>query len=193
MRLKINLKQFNPTQLLVGLSTVVFIGVYFLGERDLLVATKWLFYTMILAFVAGLIFYKNTRSKDWILILGTLFFSGLTVYFDNQTFIKWRPTMINLALATTLIMLYFWKKKPFKHILEKPLDLTLSDNMWVKVNLIWAVYLLCNGALNALVVLLNVSDEFWMNYKTFVSPVITFVFLIVLFVYLHKKSKQNAE
>ncbi len=151
-------------------------------------ATKVLFCATLLSAFISAVFWKTTKAKDWMIIGATLIFSGLTLYFNNENFIKWRPTVINFVLAIGLFVLYFLKKKPFKHLFSV-LELNLPDKTWLLVNVIWASYLLLSAAINALLVLLEVSDDLWMNYKTFVNPILTFIFMIGLFGYLYKKSK----
>ena len=53
----------------------------------------------------------------------------------------------------------------------------LPDTIWRKLTYAWVVFLLMLGGLN-LIVAYNFTEEQWVNYKLFGSPVLLFLFAI---------------
>src|SRR5699024_2009621 len=102
--------------------------------------------------------------------------------------ILWRSTITSGIIGLGLIVLYFLKKTPLEAILGRPLELTLPKEEWVKVNLIWGIYMLVCALLNAIFVL-AFSHETWVLMKTFVIPGLSFFFMLGLFAYLFQKDK----
>ena len=115
----------------------------------------------------------------------SIIFGGLTLAFQNETFIQWKPTIVNWLLATGLIGSHFVGRKNLVHrLLDK--QLTLHDEVWVKLNFGWALGFFVAGALN-LVVAYNFSMEFWVSYKLIGGFALTFLYILITIGYLAKK------
>ena len=101
----------------------------------------------------------------WVSLVLVVVFGGMTLIFQDETFIKWKPTILywifagSMAFATLVL-----KKNPMRALLGE--QLTLPDPVWTKVTLSWIAFFLFMGALN-LIVAFNFPTDTWVNFKLF--------------------------
>jgi intracellular septation protein len=114
-----------------------------------------------------------------------LIFGGLTIYFDNEVFIKMKPTIINLIFA---IILYggMLVKKPLLKILLGA-ALRLEEEGWRILTYRWIGFFIALAVLNEIVWRTQTTD-IWVNFKVFGILPITFIFTMTQFP-LIKKNK----
>lgn len=185
------MRRINIPQIALGATSVAFLAAFFFGGKDLIFATKVLLISAIVAAAACVVCYRQTNMKTWGMLISLLLFSGLTVYFDNEAFIKWRPTVINTVLCIALLVMYFSKTMPFKYFFAKHLELNIPDHVWLKQNLIWMTYFFISGLINTALVVMNVSNEGWVLYKTVIGPILATIFSLVMIGYLYRENKKH--
>ena len=112
-----------------------------------------------------------------------LIFGGLTIYFDNEVFIKMKPTMINLIFA---IILYggMLVKKPLLKILLGA-ALRLEEEGWRILTYRWIGFFIALAVLNEIVWRTQTTD-IWVNFKVFGILPITFIFTMTQFPLIKK-------
>ena len=114
----------------------------------------------------------------------SLIFGGLTLAFRNETFIQWKPTIVNWLLAASLVgSFYVGRTNLLKQLLGK--QLSLVDAVWTRLNFGWALGFFFAGVLN-LVVAYNFSMEFWVTYKLVGGFALTFIYIVITMVYLSR-------
>ncbi|MBS7826101.1 septation protein IspZ [Wohlfahrtiimonas chitiniclastica] len=185
------MRRINIPQIALGATSVAFLAAFFFGGKDLIFATKVLLISALVAAAACVVCYRQTNMKTWGMLISLLLFSGLTVYFDNEAFIKWRPTVINAVLCIALLVMYFSKMMPFKYFFAKHLELNIPDHVWLKQNLIWMTYFFISGLINTALVVMNVSNEGWVLYKTVIGPILATIFSLVMIGYLYRENKKH--
>ncbi|MBM3543654.1 MAG: septation protein A [Alphaproteobacteria bacterium] len=103
-------------------------------------------------------------------------FGALTLYLQDDTFIKLKPTivytMFALLLAAGLLL-----KKPLLELLFGPV-FNLTEEGWRKLTLRWALFFLVMAVLNE-IVWRNFSTDFWVNFKVFGFLPLTFLFAML--------------
>ena len=109
-------------------------------------------------------------------------FGGLTLYLQDENFIKWKPTAINWLFAVIFIGSQFIGEKT---IMERMMGstITLPSLVWTKLNLAWALFFIALGGLN-IYVAFSFDTDTWVNFKLFGLMGLTFVFIIAQSVYL---------
>ena len=112
-----------------------------------------------------------------------LIFGGLTIYFDNDIFIKMKPTIINLLFAGILYGGEIIKKPLLKHLLGGTLK--LQNEGWSILTKRWVIFFIFLAILNE-VVWRNASDDLWVNFKVFGILLITFIFTMTQFSLIKK-------
>jgi len=102
-----------------------------------------------------------------------LAFGGLTIYLQDETFIKLKPTIVYTMFAILLIG-GLAARKPVLALLFGPV-FNLTDDGWRKLTVRWAVFFVLMAVLNELV-WRNFSTDTWVSFKAFGFPPITFLF-----------------
>jgi intracellular septation protein len=111
-------------------------------------------------------------------------FGGLTLFFQDETFIKWKPTLLYWIFAGTLAFasLVLGKNAIRAMIGEQ---ISLPEAIWGRLNLAWIVFFAFMGALN-LVVAFNFSTDTWVNFKLFGGMGLMLVFVLIQGVFLSR-------
>ncbi len=100
-------------------------------------------------------------------------FGALTLWFKDPSFIKMKPTIINLLFAGVLL-----GGLAFGRIFLQPLlgqALSLTDVGWRKLTLRWGVFFIAMAALNE-VIWRNFSEATWASFKVFGILPLTMLF-----------------
>jgi intracellular septation protein len=113
----------------------------------------------------------------WVSLVLVVVFGGMTLIFQDETFIKWKPTILYWVFALSLgFAVLFMKKNPIKALLGE--QMTLPEAVWGRVNLSWIAFFAFMGALN-LFVAYNFSTDAWVNFKLFGGMGLLFAFVLV--------------
>ena len=170
-------------QLLDFLPILLFVAVFF--TTDIYYATGALMAGVTLQVVVYKLMSKPISRELSITFWASIVFGSLTLLFQNELFIKWKPPIVNWILCGSLVASHFiGKRNIIQHLFDK--QLTLVDEIWTKLNFGWAVGFLVAGALNLLVAY-NFSTEFWVSYKLIGGFALTFLYILITMLYLAKK------
>ena len=112
-----------------------------------------------------------------------LIFGGLTIYFDNEVFIKMKPTIINLIFAIILYGGMLIKKPLLKILLGAALR--LEEEGWRILTYRWIGFFIALAVLNEIVWRTQTTD-IWVNFKVFGILPITFIFTMTQFPLIKK-------
>jgi intracellular septation protein len=159
-------------------------GIITADQSPILLATA-----VAIAVTIGQISYLLARRKKvhpmlWMTLAIVSFFGGATIYFHNETFIKWKPTVLYWCIATAfLVSQTILKKNLVRTMMEK--QITLPDGIWQRLSLVYVTFFLAMGLLN-LYVVYNFSTATWVNFKLFGGMGLMFVFVIAQSVFLAK-------
>ena len=112
-----------------------------------------------------------------------LIFGGLTIYFNNEIFIKMKPTIINALFAVILYGGVILKKPLLKYLLGAALH--LQEQGWKKLTNRWIAFFVALAILNE-IVWRTQSTDIWVNFKVFAILPITFIFTMTQFPLIKK-------
>jgi intracellular septation protein len=130
---------------------------------------------------------KKVDTTLWISLVIIGIFGGATIYFHNENFIKWKPTVLYWCFAAVLLFSQmFLKKNLIRAMMEK--QMSLPDGIWHRVNLSWVAFFLTMGLLN-LYVAFNFSLASWVNFKLFGGTGLMFIFIVAQSLLLSKHMK----
>ena len=168
-------------QLLDFLPIVIFTAVFF--ASDIYWATGALMVSVTLQVVIYKLVGRPVGRELKFTFWASMAFGGLTLLLRDETFIQWKPTVVNWLLAASLIGSHFMRTNLIRKVMGG--QLTLPDPVWVRLNFGWAAGFLFAGALN-LVVAYNFSMEFWVTYKLVGGLGLTFSYIAITLLYLHR-------
>ncbi|MBC7415530.1 MAG: septation protein A [Herminiimonas sp.] len=114
-------------------------------------------------------------------------FGGATIYFHNDTFIKWKPTVLYWCFAAGLLIAQLGLKK---NIIRNMLghQMSLPEPLWLRLNLAWALFFAFMGVLNLLVAF-NFPTATWVNFKLFGGTGLMLLFVVGQTMFLSKYLK----
>ncbi|OGS98924.1 MAG: septation protein A [Gallionellales bacterium RIFCSPLOWO2_12_FULL_59_22] len=144
---------------------------------DIYIATT----VAITATVAQIVWTKWRHGKIdvmlWVSFAIIAVFGGATLLLHDETFIKWKPTVLYwLFSAILLVSNLLFKKNLMRSLLQEKIALPL--HAWHRLNLSWSLFFAALGFVN-LYVAFNYSTDAWVNFKLF-----GFTGLMVLFILL---------
>lgn len=122
-----------------------------------------------------------------IIVLG-----GATLIFQNELFIKWKPTLVNWAFGIVFLgSQYIGEKNLIRRMMDGNVRLT-DETIWDKLNKIWAIFFIILGFVN-LYVAYFFNTETWVNFKLFGLLGLTFAFVIGQAIYLTRYIVEEKE
>lgn len=132
---------------------------------------------------------RKVDTMLWISLAIITVFGGATIYFHDETFIKWKPTVLYWSFATVLLVSQlFMQKNLIRTMMEK--QLALPDALWGRVGLAWVGFFIAMGLLN-LYVAFNYTTEQWVNFKMFGGMGLMFAFIVGQSLLLSKYIKET--
>ncbi len=102
-----------------------------------------------------------------------LVFGGLTLYLNDELFIKLKPTIVNGLFAAILFGGLFFGRALVKPVLGAVW--AMDDHGWRRLTLRWAWFFVAMAILNEMV-WRNFSTDVWVSFKVFGFLPITFLF-----------------
>lgn len=177
-------------QLVDFLPLVIFFGFYqYTG--NIITATMALMVGTLAQILFVWLRWKKVEKTHWITLILVLAFGGLTVALRDDTFIKWKPTILNWLFAVALLVSQaLFNKNLIQKMLEK--NLRLPDLIWKQLNLAWALFFTVSGALN-LYVAFSFSQAAWVNFKVFGLVGLTLLFVVIQMLFLSRYVKEEED
>jgi len=120
--------------------------------------------------------HRKVDTMLWVSLGIVTVFGGMTLIFHDETFIKWKPTVLYWAFATALsVGELFVKKNLIRSLLSE--QMVLPDAVWRQLNWSWVGFFVFMGIAN-LAVAYNFSTDDWVNFKLFGGMGLMLVFVI---------------
>ena len=131
---------------------------------------------------------RHVDTMLWVSLVIIVVFGGATIYFHDEMFIKWKPTVLYWCFALALLgAQLLMRKNLIRSLMGK--QMSLPDPVWDKLNLAWSVFFAAMGALN-LYIAFNFPLELWVNFKMFGFIALMIAFVIAQTVYLSRYLKE---
>jgi intracellular septation protein len=133
---------------------------------------------------------KHVEVMQWVSLGVIVVFGGLTLMLHDETFIKWKPTILYWLFAGGLLGARLTGRNLMK-ILMGP-QMTLPEPVWDRLNQMWMLYFLVMGALNIWVAY-SWSTDVWVNFKLFGTLGLTLLFVLLQGLYLSRFMKNSGD
>ena len=154
------------------------------GQAPILLATAVAIVASLLQVGWLLVRGKRVDPMLWVSLAVIVVFGGATIWFHDETFIKWKPSALywTMGLALAAGQLVFGK-----NLLRVLLgaQLHLPDAVWTRLNWAWVVFFALMGVLN-LWVAYTFSTATWVNFKLFGALGLMLAFTVAQGVYLSR-------
>ena len=121
--------------------------------------------------------HRKVDTMLWISFAVIVIFGSATLIFQNETFIKWKPTVLYWLFSATLLGgSLFFRRNLIRSMMQD--KITMPDIAWKKLNLAWIGFFIFMGLIN-LYVAYSYSTEIWVNFKLFGGMGLTLVFVLL--------------
>jgi intracellular septation protein len=132
----------------------------------------------------------KVTNMQWTGLAIIVVFGGATLLLRDETFIKWKPTVLyGLAGGAFLGALAFGKNL-IKAVMAEGIE--LPEPIWFKLCVAWGVFFLLQGALN-LWVAYTFSTDTWVNFKLFGAMGLMLLFVIAQALWLSRHLPDEAK
>jgi intracellular septation protein len=127
---------------------------------------------------------RKIDAMLWVSLAIIVVFGGATLLLHDETFIKWKPTVLYWMFASVLsVSALFFRKNLIRAMLGEQIQ--LPDPAWNKLNFSWAGFFAGMGFLN-LYVAFNFSTDTWVDFKLFGGMGLMLAFVIAQGLFLAK-------
>ncbi|HYF60490.1 MAG TPA: septation protein A [Burkholderiaceae bacterium] len=125
---------------------------------------------------------KTVEPMQWASLVLIVVFGGMTLAFHDETFIKWKPTLLYALFAGALLLApRFTGRNPLRSIMGA--QIALPDEAWSRLTLAWTAFFAAMAVLNV-VVAYSFSLDAWVNFKLFGTLGLTLVFVVLQAVWI---------
>ncbi len=131
--------------------------------------------------------WLKTRKVDpmqWVSLGLIVVFGGATIWSQDETFIKWKPTILYWLFAVVfLVSNQFMNKNLVRSMMGHQVD--LPGAMWTRLNTLWIGFFAIMGGLN-LAVAYNFDTDTWVSFKLFGGMGLMLLFVLAQGLYMAK-------
>ena len=147
------------------------------------VNTRWGIFAATAAFMAATIasiaityaMVRRVPVMPLVSAVVVMIFGGLTLYLQDETFIKLKPTIIYALFAIALLGGLLTGRSLLALVLDSMFQLT--EDGWKKLTVRWGLFFVAMAILNEMV-WRSVSTDAWVAFKTFAFLPITILFAL---------------
>lgn len=120
-------------------------------------------------------------KQQWVTLIFTVVFCGLSLFFHDDVFLKWKSTVINAAFALALIVSVVINKPLIEMAMKQVFMLTQKG--WKNLTLAWAGYFILMAGLQYYFAFFT-DEATWINFKSWGWLPVMLVFMLGQFVFL---------
>jgi len=154
---------------------VVFFAVNYM-TADFMLAVKVLVGTTVVTLAVGWMLERRVSMMALVGCIAVAFFGGLSVYFDNDLFIKIKPTVLTCLLAVVIAGGRLIGRNPLGAIMGT--QLRMSDTGWRAISWLWVAMFLTTALANE-IAWRTMSTDDWVTFKVFGITAISLVFTVI--------------
>ena len=155
------------------------------------VGTAFFMVAMTISVALTWVFERRVALMPLITFVMVLIFGLLTLFLQDEFFIKVKPTIINTMFGVTILGCLFFLKVPVMKILfDGPFK--LDDEGWTKLSFRWGCFFLFLALANE-IVWRNFSSDFWVSFKLWDVMPMTIAFMLFQYPVMMKHGLEEAE
>ncbi|MCR9220305.1 MAG: septation protein A [Alphaproteobacteria bacterium] len=134
-----------------------------------------------------------TRKVPWMSVVTAAVvavFGGLTIWLDDEIFIKMKPTIVQVLFAVALLGALALRRLPLKLLMGS--GIALPDAAWRALTVRFGLFFLAMAALNE-AVWRTQSTDFWVTFKVAGILGLTFLFVMAQIPFISRHSLEREE
>jgi intracellular septation protein len=132
---------------------------------------------------------RKVDTMLWVSLVVIVLFGGATLIFQDESFIKWKPTVLYWLFGSTLLAsAVLLRKNLIRSLLEE--QIKLPEAVWSQLNAAWIGFFTVMGFLN-LFVAYSFSTDTWVNFKLFGGMGLMLAFVIAQGMFLAKHIEEH--
>ncbi|APO76688.1 intracellular septation protein A [Rhizobium etli 8C-3] len=139
----------------------------------LFVATGLFMAATIVSLVVSKLVLGHLPIMPFVSGIVVLIFGSLSIYLQNETFIKMKPTIVNTLFGVALLGGLALGRSLLGYVFNAAFQLDAEG--WRKLTVRWGIFFLFLAVLNE-AVWRNFSDDFWVTFKVWGTMPITIIF-----------------
>ena len=133
---------------------------------------------------------RKVDTMLWASLAIIVVFGGATLLLHDETFIKWKPTILYWLFAVALAGgEIFFRRNLIRTLLGEQLQ--LPDHAWRTLNRSWTAFFAFMGAAN-IYVAYNFSTDDWVNFKLFGGIGLMLLFMLAQGMFLAKYVEEKS-
>ncbi|MGF1769305.1 septation protein A [Enterovibrio makurazakiensis] len=175
-------------QLLDFIPLIIFFALY--KMYDIYTATGALIVATILQVILTWVLYKKVEKMQIVTATLVAVFGGMTLFFHDDNFIKWKVTIVYALFSVGLIVSQIMGKPLIKGMLGK--EITLPEPVWRNINNAWVAFFAVLGVLNVYIAY-TLPLDVWVNFKVFGLMAITLAYTLATGVYIYKHLPKDTD
>jgi intracellular septation protein len=181
--------QLRKLALDLGPLLIFFAAFKYLG---IFMATAAFMVAVLVALGIGYAFEKKLSPMPIFTAVLVVIFGGLTLYLQNDLFIKMKPSVLYAFFGALLLGGLRFNRLFIKYVFGQAFE--LDDAGWRKLTIRWGIFFLALAALNELVWRLT-TTETWVAFKVWGIIPLLFVFALAQtpLVMKHQQGDKNAQ
>jgi len=133
--------------------------------------------------------HGKVETMQWVSLVIIVLFGGATLVFHDDTFIKWKPTVLYWLMGGALALGHLLFKRNFLQSLMGS-QLELPTPVWLRLLWAWTGFFVLMGVLN-LWVAYSFDLDTWVSYKLFGGMGLMLVFVVIQALYLSRFIKND--
>ena len=158
----------------LGPLVVFFAANYITG--DFMLAVKLLVGATLVALAAGWMLERRVSMMALVGCIAVAFFGGLSVYFEDDFFIKVKPTVLTCLLAAVIAGGRLMGRNPLGAIMGS--QIRMHDAGWRAISWVWVAMFLTTALANE-IAWRSLSTDDWVTFKVFGITGISLIFTVI--------------
>lgn len=150
--------------------------------KPLFIATALFMVATAVSLVVSWILTRSIPMMPLVSGAVVLVFGGLSIWLQNDTFIKMKPTIVYTLFAAILLGGLLFGRPLLGYVFDQAFQ--LDDDGWRKLTFRWGIFFIACAVLNEIVWRSlgaiyppDIADEYWAAFKLFGFTALTFLFV----------------
>ena len=134
---------------------------------------------------------RQIDTMLWASLAIIVVFGGATLVLHDETFIKWKPTVLYWLFSAVLAgSALLFRKNLIRAMLAAQMQVQVPEPVWARLNWSWVGFFALMGVANLLVAF-NFTTDQWVNFKLFGTTGLMLLFVIAQALFLARHAQEE--